>query len=155
MANLSAFKYKRRCSIFQKDLQKDDNDNLLVRSPVKSMKNVMESGDDNKLKQNSLNSASNLETIEKTDASPSNGTILDKDTLENDMCTSFRLEILKGVFKDAYSEDDVVNAVGNTNSLEQAVSILLDSPTKSDKKVDKVKTGMVSHELVLPIKTTE
>ena len=157
MANLAAFKYKRHCSIFQTDLQKDNDDKLLVQSPTKSIKNVVVNCNENRdnsltLNHNSMDPASNLETVNKSESSSNNGTIFDKNALENDMSTSFRLNILKGIFKDAYSEDDVVNAVGNTDSLEQAVSILLESPIKSDKKDGMVKPGMVP--LVLPSKTT-
>ena len=137
MENLSSLKYKRHCSIFKNDLEKNDKktEQVLSQSSIKETGKTKLNGKMNGFNNNTTEATTHwrkkegkklMKNYKNIETGPDEG-VFDKDIKD------FRLDVLKEVFKDSYSDNDMLDAVGNCDSLQQAVSILLDSPMKSNR----------------------
>ena len=163
--DLSSFKYKRRCSIF-KDLVTKDEDLETTKNDLETSKDILHGNEKTVLNNNrtKLNIskhsttskcyngvdtgrplADSLETkldCQKICRNSSELTSDESTSFEKDH-TDFRLEMLKGVFKDAFSDDVLLDVATDTNGLDHAVSILLDSKTAESSSKGGIDRGTV------------
>ncbi|XP_028409911.1 SWI/SNF-related matrix-associated actin-dependent regulator of chromatin subfamily A containing DEAD/H box 1-like [Dendronephthya gigantea] len=141
LSSLSQFNYRRRCPILKENARKndlesssDEDEDISIPNNPSPLK---------KLRKNDKNC-----TIQSVDENQmySSQTILDSSSGdENDGSEAlafndkqYRLDVLKGIFKDEFSDEELFNAINDTNGLDHAVSVLIDL------KDEKGESGFVS-----------
>ena len=130
LSSLSQFNYKRRCPILKDDAKTNyfesssDEDSLTPSNPSpskqlgKNDKNcTIQTVDENQM----YSSKSILDSSSDGENDEINGS---KSLSFND--TQYRLGVLKGIFKDEFSDEKLLDAVNDTNGLDHAVSVLID-----------------------------
>ncbi len=87
------------------------------------------SGDDDDDVDNSC--SEKAESKNTLDENSSGSLALNDDTSFVEDDTQYRLGVLKGIFKDEYTENELLNAIHDTSGLRHAVSVLVKSPLKT------------------------
>ena len=144
--SFSNFKYKRRCPVVKEDIDlsgSESSDEELLKNPFKKLckdeKNETKSSEKNsaKLVPNSSSDDEDNVCFKKGDSkstlndNTSNGlTTNARISFEKDD-TKYRLGVLKGIFKDEYSDKELLDAINDSNGLDHAISVLVDSPVKN------------------------
>ena len=158
LTDLSDFKYKRRYSVFKKETNnskfngESETSSDEESAPTKRRRIVESVEEDVEKETFEVDNAelSDAESItvsalegESTPQS-SRSSSKDKNTwvdarVADEDDANYKLEILKGVFKDAYSETLLVDAASDTSGLEHALSVLLRSPMRDGTGINIVK----------------
>ena len=148
--SFSNYKYKRRSAILKEDVNKrlsgsESSDEELLRSPFKklckdkgnvtkssqkkSAKTVLlSSSDDEDDGDNVCSKRAGSKNAFSEDTSNSLNTNESVSFEKDD--TQYRLGVLKGIFKDEYTDKELLSALNDSNGLDHAVSVLVESPLK-------------------------
>ena len=157
IGSFSNFKYKRRCLILKEDIEKstandcesssdedlrinpskklcksDENCTHVSNSSVKninademySSKNLIDSCSDDDTESNCSEKLESKNNSCDNSSTSSNLNGLDSFVKDD---TDYKLGVLKGIFKDVYSDKKLLDAVHDTSGLDHGVSVLLDS----------------------------
>ena len=154
--DFSNFKYKRRCPILKEDIEKNltgdcesSSDEDLSKNPSKKLckidenfAHVSNSSDKNVNGEEMYSSKSLLDSCSNDDGESN---CSDKSEMRTNSCdsstssnlngvvsferddTDYRLGVLKGIFKDVYTDEKLLDAVQDTSGLDHGLSVLLDS----------------------------
>ncbi|CAB4008312.1 SWI SNF-related matrix-associated actin-dependent regulator of chromatin subfamily A containing, partial [Paramuricea clavata] len=169
--NLSVFKYKRPCPILKEDMNRittdreASSDEELLISPFKkcklreanctkssgknsadekySSKTILDSSSDDDTENCRSEKAESIKTFDESSDSSSftSLTFNESTSLEQDD-TNYRLGVLKGIFKNSYTEGKLLNAINDTNGLDHAVSVLIESTSDNEEDDDSVEQDL-------------
>jgi hypothetical protein len=161
--NLSVFKYKRPCPILKEDINRitsdseASSDEELLVSPFKkcklreanctkssgknsadekySSKTILDSSSDDDTENCRSEKAESMKTFDDSSSSSFTSLTFNESTSLEQDDTDYKLGVLKGIFKSAYTEGKLLNAINDTNGLDHAVSVLIESTSDSEEGI--------------------
>ena len=137
--NFSNFKYKRRCPVLKEDVNKNtiDSDEEIPIEPSQTLCDSVNGSTNTTdcIPVNEMYSSKDvLDSCSDEDTPNSSSKKVEKSDFDKDD-KQYRLDVLKGIFKNEYSEEKLMVAINDSDGLNHGVSILIDSGSEDEQGI--------------------